>query len=478
MPASSRSCWIASVACLAACATVPEEAGFGDVQADVRERTGLEIHWSQLEAEGEIAERVAQWLATELTAERAVQIALLNNRELQATYQELGIAQADLVAAGLVHNPVFSAEVRFPEGGGQVDLDFSVAQEFLGVFFIPLRKRIASARFDAVKLRVAGEVLDLAGRARGAFCVHEAACQLLELRRTVLAATEASYELAQRLHAAGNLRDLDLAGERALREQARVEVAAAELEVAESREALNALLGLWGEATRWSSAGRLPPVPEEAVALEGIEGRAIAQSLELGLARAEMERVAQSLGLARSSRWTGELELGVAAERDDGTWSIGPTAALPLPLFDQGQPAIARATAELRGLEDRYMASAISIRSEVRALASRLSMLQAKERHIRLVLLPLHQQIVEETQKEFNAMQVGAFQLLQAKQQEIVAGTAYVETVRDYWLATAGLEQLASGGRPRFDSGRGAAWSAAAGERGGHASSDRAGGTR
>ena len=448
MPSRGCARWIVLAATCSSCASVPKESGFGDVQADVRARTGLEIQWNQLTpADAEASSKLRELLSDELSADRAVQIALLNNRDLQAVYEELGIAQADLVAAGLLKNPVFNAEVRFPEGGGQVDLDLSVAQEFLGIFMLPLRRRIASARFEEAKLRVTGEVLDLAGEVRAAFFVHEGAQQLHAVRATAFEATGASLELAERLHEAGNLRDLDLANERALHEQSRLDVAAAELAVVEARERLNSLLGLWGEATRWHSSGKLPDVPAAPLEIDGLEGSAVERSLELGLARAEIERVAVELGLARSTRLAGELELGVSAERDDGTWSIGPTAALPIPLFDQGQPAIARANAKLRQLQEQYAASAIAIRSEVRAVASRISLLQAQERYYRAVLLPLRQQILDDTQREYNAMQIGAFQLLQAKQQEIEAGSKYVETLRDYWIASTALGQLAAGRR-------------------------------
>jgi len=448
--------WLVPVAVCSSCATVPKESGFGDVQTDVRERTGLEIQWNQLTPADEDAHaKLQELLSGELTADRAVQVALLENRDLQATYEELGIAQADLVAAGLLKNPVFHAEVRFQDGGGPVDLDLSVAQEFLGIFFLPLKRRIAGARFEEAKLRVTGEVLDLAGEVRAAFYVHEGAQQLLDLRSTAFAATEASLELAQRLHDAGNVRDLDLANERALHEQSRLDRSAAQLAVVEARERLNTLLGLWGDATRWHSAGRLAVVPQAPIEIEGLEGRAIERSLELGLARAQIDRVAQELGLAHSTRLTPELELGVSAERDDGSWSIGPTAALPIPLFDQGQPALARAGAKLRQLQERYAASAVAIRSEVRAVASRLSLLQAQERYYRDVLLPLRQEILEDTQKEYNAMQIGAFQLLQAKQQEIDAGSRYVETLRDYWIASNALGQLAIGRRPSAAPSRG-----------------------
>src|SRR5687768_536929 len=129
------------------CARVPREAGFPDVEQAVAMRNqGMRAHWNQGTAEDQkIARAVELMLEKQLTVDDAVQIALLNNPRLQATYEDLAIAQSNLVQAGLLSNPVFEAEVRFVEGGGGTGLELSVVQEFLDLLYIPLRKRQAGA---------------------------------------------------------------------------------------------------------------------------------------------------------------------------------------------------------------------------------------------------------------------------------------------------------------------------------------------
>ena len=63
-------------------------------------------------------------------------------------------------------------------------------------------------------------------------------------------------------------------------------------------------------------------------------------------------------------------------------------------------------------------------------------------------MLPLRNEIVEQTQLQYNAMQLGPFQLLIAKQQQIDAGAAYIRALRDYWLARTELDQLLNGRMP------------------------------
>ena len=437
----------------AGCATVPREAGFPDVERTVMERTGRKVHWNQgSESDRAVASEVRSLLAAELSADEAVQIALLNNRNLQATYESLSLAQADLVSAGLLRNPIFEAEVRFPEGGGGPGLELALVQDFIDLLYIPLRKRLAGAAFEAAKLRVAGSVLDLSGQVRAAFYTLQASEQTLEMRRQVLSATEAAYDLAKRLRAAGNITELDLSNERALFEQSKLDVRSAELDALRRRERLNVLMGLWGEDTKWRVASRLPEIPAEEAEASDLERLALERSLDLGIAKREIEQAAQSLGIARPLGLFGEVEAGVSAEREpEGDWALGPVLSFPIPLFNPGQPGVAAARAELRGAGERYAATAVSIRSQVRTAHATVLAAREQANYYAKVILPLRQQILGQTQLQYNAMQLGAFQLLQAKTEQVDAANSYIRSLRDYWVARTELEQLLSGRMTSFE---------------------------
>jgi len=432
---------------ISGCASVPREAGFPDVAKLATERTGSRVHWNQGGPEDEaVAAHVRSVLAKTLTAETAVEVALLNNRKLQALYEELSVAQADLVQAGLLRNPTIHAEVRLPVSGGGSGLEFGLAQSFLDLLQIPLRKRLAGAAFEEAKLRVAAAVLAHATDTRVAVYRAQAAEQLREMRETVVAATQAGYELAKRLHAAGNSTDLDLAMERAAYEEARVDLAEAEADVLVARARLDALLGVFGGETGWKLAGRLPDPPAQEMDARGLEGRAIARSLDLGALRQETlaalgeQRFAQVFGLFP------DLELAVHAEREpEGTWTVGPEVNVPIPIFDQGQARRAAADARVRQAQEAFAALAVEVRAAVRAARAR--MLGARERvvYYRKVLLPVRQEVVDQTQLQYNAMQVGVLQLLQARRQQVEAGGRYVDQLLEYWLARTELEQIVNG---------------------------------
>jgi cobalt-zinc-cadmium efflux system outer membrane protein len=435
------------VAGLTGCAGAPKAPGFDDVRREVAARTGRQVEWDRGSADDHaVSARVSSMLAAGLTADGAVQVALLNNPNLQATYEGLGVAQAELVQAGLLRNPVFDADVKFLEGGGGTIVELAVVQDFLDVLFIPARQRVAAAALEAEKLRVTGAVLDLAGEVRRAYYDHAAAEQTLELRRTVAAATDVSYDQARRLRDAGNITALDLVNEQAQHETAKLDLARAEAAVLETRERLNVLMGLWGPDTSWALGERLSDPPGEEVATSDVERRAVESSLELAVVRKQVEAAGRTLGLRRSLGLLPELEVGAAAEREpEGEWGVGPAVSLPIPLFDQGQAKIAAARAELRRARRQYLAAAVEVRSAARAARNRLVAARDRAVYIKQVLLPLRQEITRQSQLQYNAMLVGAFQLFQARQAEVEAGAGYVEALRDYWVARSELQQVESG---------------------------------
>jgi cobalt-zinc-cadmium efflux system outer membrane protein len=433
------------------CMSMSLNAGFEDVKAAVGERSGSQVFWNNgTELDKEAAEKLDSLLKRELTADEAVQVALLNNRELQGLYSDLGVAQADLVQAGLLSNPIFDAAVMFPiRGGGRPDIELGAAMNFLNVFYRPLRKRVAAARFEEAKTRLTGSVLDFAGRVRSAFYAYEADEQMLELRRTVVDALAASFDIARRLHQAGNITDLDFFRERAQFEASRLSLRAVEVSVRQRREELNELMGLWGVQTQWQSAGRLPDIPEQLPDTKDIERLALERSFDLAEARQRIIVAGQELGLIRWTTLLPEFSAGPKGERNDGSWEVGPKLEFPIPLFDQGQARAGRTAAELRRFQQEYYAVGVRVRAQARAARDRLEGAGDRAMYYRDILLPLHERIVNEAQLQYNAMQLGPSQLLRAREQQIETAVSYIGALRDYWLARADINQMLSGRLPK-----------------------------
>lgn len=439
------------------CASHSRDTGLAHVHAMLADRGAgnYRVQWNtNSQDDASAAAAVHELLSRELSVDDAVQVALLNNRRLQATFEDIGVAQADLVQAGLLRNPVFSADFKFSTSGGGTNVELAAAQEFLDVLFVPMRQRIARNELELAKVHVSAAVMDLAGDVRRAFYSHQAAIQTLEMRRTIADATGTSADFAKRLRDAGNITELRLARERAMHEQSKLDLATAEADVHATRERLNALMGLWGEDTaRWTLAPHLPDVPKKEQELADVESRAVERNLELAAAKAELNAKGTSLGMQKSVApfGGGDVELGAAAERDtDGGWGVGPAVSVPVPLFDTGSARVSRAQAELRRARQNYAATAVEVRSAARAARDALFAARQRAENLRDVVLPLRHTIVEQTQAQYNAMLIGTFDVLAAKQDEIEAGASYVTALRDYWLARAQLDQVINGrARPR-----------------------------
>lgn len=436
------------------CASTDARPGFEHAATTVAERTDHEVHWrGDAAADAAVDARIDELLAGELDAPRAVQVALLNNRRLQALYEDLGVAQAMLVQAGLLRNPVFSAGVEFLEAGHGTELAFDVAWSFLDVFMIPLRVQAAQASYEVAQTRLAAKVIDHASATHAAFIRVQAAEQSVELWKQVLLASEASLEFVTRLHRAGNVRDLDVAVEQAALEEARLRAAAAEVERRAAREQLNVLMGAWGEQTHWTVASRLPDIPEPESLPDDIERAAVERSLTLAAGRWQVEAAAIRAGLTDRTALLEFLEVGVEASREEGLWGLGPTFQLPIPLFDQGQARRALASSEVRRAVHEHYATAVEVRAAARAARDRLIAAREIALHHRDVLVPLRHRIYRETLLDYNAMQIGAVQLIQVRQAEIDAGRRLIEALRDYWLARGEMDAILAGGSAPGDLG-------------------------
>src|SRR5690348_13431143 len=122
----------------AGCVSTPEAQSFNRVQSITAVRLGKRVEWNGHTADDRaVAACVNAILSQPLSVDAAVQVVLLNNHKLQATFEELGIAQADFVQAGLLQNPVFNLSVRFPtEPPSKTYLDIAAVENFLNVFLI------------------------------------------------------------------------------------------------------------------------------------------------------------------------------------------------------------------------------------------------------------------------------------------------------------------------------------------------------
>jgi outer membrane protein, heavy metal efflux system len=440
-------CVLSLVSSLSGCVTSSTQSDRAAVSDVLRERAYPKYTDPRSHKDEDVERDVSALLEQELSLDNAVRVALMNNPQLRAELADLGIARGQLVQANLFPTVGFDFAVLFPRGDSNHPNSWDVGAgiDLTSLILRGPRTDVARAELEAARIRAAGAALDLAYRVRLAYYEVQAAEQQLELFRTAMQAFGASYDAARELRRVGNAIELDVATEQTAYEGARIAVAEAEADVIDARERLNIQLGLFGRSISWRVGQRLPDPAASLGDLTRLETRAIDSSLELAETRAQLLALGRRIGVTKVAGILPDLDVGVSAERHDGLWAVGPRVSGTLPLFDRLQGQRIAQQAQLEGLRERYQANAVAIRASLRATRDRALSAQARVEQYRSTLLPLRARVVEETLLQYNAMQIGVFQLLQARRDQLEAGRSYVATLLEYWRSRAALEQILAG---------------------------------
>lgn len=435
---------------LAGCRTLSPEGSFYEVANTVHTRIGKEISWDTGQyVDPSVRTTIEHLLSQPLTAEIAVQIALLNNRDLQAVYADLGIAQANLVQAGLWKNPIIDGAVTFPTAGsGPTDYTFNIALQVIDILYIPLRKRVAASELEEAKLKVTAKVMGVAGETYLAFIDYLGQKQLASVFAQAVQSAKASVETAKALRQAGNITAYDYENEVSQQIEVSVKLTRAQTAAAQARERANRLMGLAGQQTQWRSADRLPPVPGRELPTGDVEAKVIQSSIDLAGARQEIITLGQKYRVVKATSLVPDLGAGGEIAREESEMEAGPSFEVQLPLFDWGRAKKASARMEILKAQDQFTALAVRTRSVARAQRAKLLSARQIALYYGNTVVPQTQRLLDAAERQYNAMQIGVFELLQAKQQQIRAGEEYVRALTTYWRERWRFAQLLKGKLP------------------------------
>jgi len=439
---------LATALALAGCANFSADGGFGPVQEMTRERTGQAPRLTRTPEDVQaVRTRVSELLAAPLGAASAVELALLNNPGLQASFRDLGIAEADLVQAGRMRNPVFHfMNIRSPEA---FEIERALMFDLLGLLTMPQRVAVQKTRFEQAQLEAASQAVAVAAEARRAWTAAVASRELTVYAAQVKDAADASAELARRMAQTGNFSRLAQMREQTFYADATAGLARARHQATADRERLVRVLGLWGADTGFRLPDRLPELPKAPAEPRDAEQRALAQRLDVQAARRASAALAESLGLTRVTRLVDGLALGYANASEHGEpRKDGYELSFELPLFDWGTARVARAESQYMQSLERAAQTAIEARSQVRERYSGYRTAYDLARHYRDEVVPLARRISEENLLRYNGMLIGTFELLADAREQVRSVTGAVEALRDFWLADADLQQVLTAGPP------------------------------
>ncbi|MGE0281476.1 MAG: TolC family protein [Rhizobiaceae bacterium] len=457
---------------LAGCAAFSPDGGMSFVVDTAGHELRKEVAAIRTEEDASASrEAVARLLKRPLTADAAVQIALLNNRGLQAAYSELGIAEARMVAASLPPNPTLS--VSRLAGAGSVELEGKLLGDILALATLPARSETARKRFRQAQLRAAEETLRLAQEARRAWYQAVASQQLVGYLGQAKTAADTASKLSERLGGTGAINKLDQTRQQTFYAETTAQLATARQTAASDRERLIRAMGLWGRDLNFRLPSTLPALPGRPLVQPAIEREAIKRRLDVQVARLETEALAGTLGLTQATRFLDVLELAGLGKRtktgDEIERERGLEVELRVPLFDFGESRVRQAEQSYMQAINRLAEIAVNARSQARDAYRSYRASYDIAGHYQREILPLRQIISDEMLLRYNAMQIDVFALLTEARQRIAANTAAIEAQRNFWLATTTLSAAVIGGMPGAGASSPAmAVAAGGGEAGGH----------
>ena len=441
---------VTSALALSGCAAFSPDSGISVVADATGESIGKQVAFVRTADDAEQARgTMRQLLARSLGADAAVQIALLNNKGLQAAYNELALAETDLIEQSLPPNPTFS--ISRISGNGASEIERQVVGDILALATLPFRSDIARERFRQAQLRAALETLRLAAEVRRAYFRTIAANEMVGLLTDAKSTAESTAQLAKKLGETGALNKLDQAREQVFYAETTAELASARQAASSARERLARLMGLWGEDLSFRLPDKLPSLPPHPKTQPTIEADAVGHRIDLQIARMELSALAKSLDLTQATRFVTLLDVaGISRRTRDPEGAPfrerGFDVQFQIPLFDGGEVRVRQAAETYNLAFNRLTEKAINVRSEARDAYRVFRSTYDIASHYQREILPLRGIISDEMQLRFSSMQVDVFALLTEARQRIASLRAAIDAKREFFLAQAELQTAVNGG--------------------------------
>jgi len=427
---------------LIGCSTFSADGGFDGVAKQTRAYLHKDVQWTRSEEErGKCDVQIAELLRHSISSEDAVQIALLNNHALQASFDQLGISEANLVQSGRLPNPRFT--LRHAGVAAEYDIEETLSFNVLSLLAIPYAHDIEKHRFAVVQDAVVIAIVQLANDTRQAYFSAVAAHESVHYLEQVASAAEASAELARRMLAAGNWNVLDQAREQGFHIDAAQRLTRAKLIETSAREKLQRLMGLSGGEPALQLADRLPDLPQRIEALPDVEQTILRNRVDLRLKRLQIDELARTLELGKATRFINVLDAGptrVLQGAASQPYERGYEVALQVPIFDGGGARVRRAEAAYSQAVDGFTQAAIDARSQIRVAYAVYRSNFDMARRQRDEVVPARQAIAQQNLLRYNASLISVFDLLSDARSQIDSVNDYIQSVRDFWTAKSELD--------------------------------------
>ncbi len=408
-----------------------------EVKALVQKQTGYDpVSMNQDDLQKEMETLLNQ----PLTEDAAIKIAILNSPLVKAELSALGISEADMREAGILHNPTVQfTSRRSNEAGSKRDDEIEIKQDVLDILFWPLRKSAAGTRFKAVQYESAHKITEFIKGVRLSYLEWLAAMHKKSLAQDYYKSQEAALEISHRQKEAGNINTLQMDAVQVIFQRAKIEWLKTQQDTQTAAERLRTVLALKQDQSFLDETKRIPDLPRDNLDLKELEKQALDHRLDLLMKRQDIKALEQYSNLADLGVLP-EVHVGYDQEREaSGNKLKGVVVEGQVPLFNRNQAgqmgakaAIETAKHQLDAMQGQAL---LEVRLAYQSLTTNRQIVESYQ-----IQVPLYQQMIKERLHQYNFMLTDVFRVLEAKQEELKTQKEYVDALKDYWASRAELE--------------------------------------
>lgn len=408
-------------------------------------RTGFTATWNHCQDDPCIEEFIEKALCSPLSLDTSVQIALFNNPILQQWYENVGISQADLFQAGLFTNPFGAIDFRIANKAGALNTEFNFYQSLLDLFLVPLREKVQEAKLQQTLFEVSSQILTLIFDIQRTYYSLSGLYQNLEILNSMIEIQEGAVEIANAQLAAGNVDPIESVPKKLVLDQYLVEKNALLNQIVDLSEHFNELLGFQDTDFCWCIESELPPLPFCLPPLPCLEELALEKRYDLQALKWQVEYIKRQYPTVE---WWAKTDtfVGVSSENDvDGTFTIGPSIVMALPIFNYGQADKARITSLYKQAIWQLDATEVQVVTNIGRAKNAVHTYFENARKYKYDILEHHEAVFEEVLAHYLYMVGDIYTLLEDKQLQFTYQKAYTDLLTQFWISTVDLNEAVGG---------------------------------
>lgn len=373
----------------------------------------------------------------------AMQLALQCNPNIQVALAGLDISTADLNQQIRINNPNLELGLRDSDQASGLNIELDLIAPVLDLILYPSRKSAARVTLSRHQQRALANILSLTSAVESAWRQWVASDYRARIAKQYALTWQLNAELGERYFDAGNINLHELsslqidAGKGALLEQQLV------MQSTGAKIELQRLLGAQHLPKLHDNLHILPfKDPEIAYIWQlTLDHHPLLQAANL-----QNNALSKGLALERRYRFLLDFGAGISLEQEPGNETlIGPAIELELPIFNQNQAEIAAATGKLNKSQQQQRALINHFYAEIRLAIGQMQLARQQLNQYREQILPAYRSKMDQTQKNYNYMLSGAFELLQTRAEQFEAQLDFLDQINHYWQAAARLSRLSGG---------------------------------